>query len=489
MLHNRAKIGHRSGNHGSQKNAAMTKTSTSRGRILKGLGATSLGQLVNLISQLVVTPVLIYAWGIERCGEWLVLSCIPSYLALSDAGISSASANEVSMSAARKDYNRANAAFQSTLVFLYLVGAVILAAVSLFVYVIPLREFLAINSISVNELRLVCFLFAISAILGQQQGLWQSVFRCDGYFAFGGMIGVVFKAAELVVFILFSLLNSFVVLLISTICFRLLVIVATKLIAMKCLPWLEVGTKRVNLSFISQVWKPGLAHLAYPLGNAMTVQGTIMLISHGFSPLAVVTFNSHRTLFNATTQLMSVVNYTIWPEIADAYGSGSIDRCRLLHRKSCNWSIWLAVVSVALLAGNSFWILPFWTLGRVQADSGLVLVLSLLIVVRTFWYTSSVVSSSTNRNGKMAVALLVSSVFSLGLLFWIVQLKSLAYVALCLVFTEIVMCIVIVNCALVITSDSFWGLARFVMWPPFDDLIKLCGPAFLRAKKVIIRGT
>ena len=81
-------------------------TGTIRGRIGRALGAGAFGQAVTVLVQLASIPLFLRYWGIERYGEWLILSAIPSYLALSDLGFGSAAANEMTMAAGAGNRDR-----------------------------------------------------------------------------------------------------------------------------------------------------------------------------------------------------------------------------------------------------------------------------------------------------------------------------------------------------------------------------------------------
>ena len=67
------------------------------GRIRRGLAANIGGMGVTLVIQLVSVPVLLTAWGVPTYGEWLVLSAVPTYVALSDLSFSSVAGNSMVM--------------------------------------------------------------------------------------------------------------------------------------------------------------------------------------------------------------------------------------------------------------------------------------------------------------------------------------------------------------------------------------------------------
>lgn len=82
-------------------------------RVVKGLGANGYGQLVSVVVQLVGVPVLLYAWGPQLYGEWLILFAIPTYLSIADLGFSQSVANDMTARVARGDRAGALAAFQT----------------------------------------------------------------------------------------------------------------------------------------------------------------------------------------------------------------------------------------------------------------------------------------------------------------------------------------------------------------------------------------
>ena len=67
------------------------------GRIGRGLAANIGGMGVTLLIQLVSVPVFLAAWGVPTYGEWLVLSAVPTYVALSDLSFSSVAGNSMVM--------------------------------------------------------------------------------------------------------------------------------------------------------------------------------------------------------------------------------------------------------------------------------------------------------------------------------------------------------------------------------------------------------
>ena len=57
-----------------------------RKRLIQGIGANFLAQIINLASRVLLVPLFLTAWGVKVYGEWLLLSSMVAYLSLTDLG-------------------------------------------------------------------------------------------------------------------------------------------------------------------------------------------------------------------------------------------------------------------------------------------------------------------------------------------------------------------------------------------------------------------
>ena len=87
-------------------------------RVVAAFGAHSYGQAINILTQLASLPLFLTAWDPATYGVWLILTAMPTYLNMSDGGLVTAEANEIAISFAQNQLDRANALFQSTFAFL-----------------------------------------------------------------------------------------------------------------------------------------------------------------------------------------------------------------------------------------------------------------------------------------------------------------------------------------------------------------------------------
>jgi hypothetical protein len=83
-----------------------------KAKLLRNLGANAYGQAITILIQLVSVPLYLHYWGKQLYGEWLILSAIPAYLALSDIGFASVTANDMTMRVANGDRHGTLEVFQ-----------------------------------------------------------------------------------------------------------------------------------------------------------------------------------------------------------------------------------------------------------------------------------------------------------------------------------------------------------------------------------------
>jgi predicted CoA-binding protein len=83
-----------------------------KAKLLRNLGANAYGQAITILIQLVSVPLYLHYWAKQLYGEWLILSAIPAYLALSDIGFASVTANDMTMRVANGDRHGTLEVFQ-----------------------------------------------------------------------------------------------------------------------------------------------------------------------------------------------------------------------------------------------------------------------------------------------------------------------------------------------------------------------------------------
>lgn len=438
-----------------------------RTRILHGLAANGFGQIITALIQVVSVPLFIRYWGIELYGEWLILSAIPAYFAMSDVGFASVAANDMTMLVAKGERRTALEVFQSTWVFVSGTSFLVIIIFLPMLWIIPFNKWLHLRSLTDFEAAAVVSFLTLHVLVGLQSGLLGVGFRCDGRYARGTLwanlmrlgeflavtIGVCLGASPSVAALLFLTTR------ISGSCVFWLDL-------RRCSPWIVFGHRLATRVSIKRLASPAIAFMGFPAGNAISLQGMVMVLAAMLGPASVVVFSTVRTLTRLGLQAMGMINNTVWPEISAAYGAGDMSLARKLHRHSCQASFWLCLGLVAGLLFFGEWIIAVWTHGQVTPDGNFIRLMLAVIFANSLWYTSSVVMLAMNRHQQMALIYLIGTGLSLLLAVALIPIFGLDGAALGLLAIDVAMSVYVVRNSLKLLNDGFGDFLRSVLVPP-----------------------
>lgn len=446
--------------------------SSVHGRLIRGLGASALGPLVTVVIQFVSVPVFLYFWGAKLYGEWLILSAIPSYLALSDVGFGSVAANDMTMNVAAGKREAALDTFQSAWVLITVVSVTLLALVAVAVWFVPWQLWMKLSVISDPGAALIMVIFSAYSLTSLQNGLIDSAFRCDGNFAFGTTCSNVLRLSEAAIAMIPVALGGRPFHVAATYLFvRIIGSAVLLLILRRKSPWIRYGTTHANLASIRRLASPAFAFMAFPIGNAISLQGLTVLVGVVLGPVAVVGFSTMRTLSRVGFQVLAVIARALWPELSTAFGAGNISLARNLHRRACQVAFGLSLSCSVVLAVIGPRIYGGWTRHAVGFDpltSGLLL---LVILANSFWGTSSVVPMASNQHEKIAVGFLIGTSLSIGLAWMLLKPFGTAGAAIALLVIDCSMVWLVLRVALRQLSDTAGQFARSMLTMPDFGLL------------------
>jgi O-antigen/teichoic acid export membrane protein len=399
--------------------------STLKRRLIAGFGASTFGRILNMLIQIVGVPIFLLHWGTALYGEWLLLNTIPAYFALSDIGFGSVAGNEMTMLVAAGKRDEALSVFQSIWVLTTTassaVGVLLLAGI----WMIPLDRWIHVRILSTHQVRLIVLLLGLSVLASMQETLFQAAFRCVGKFPFGtfaksllslgsftvSIIAVVFGGRPTQVALVYLIANG-----IGTLILWVLL--------KRNIPWIEFGVHHASWAVIRRLASPAISFMSFPIGNAITLQGILVVIGAVLGPAAVVVFSTARTIARSANQVMQLINSSVWPEISAAFGTHNLPLARKLHTASCQISILacLSVATVAALFGNILW--KTWTIGKVATDPILLDIMLFQLLISALWYTSSVIHMSINKHQGLAKVTLATACLSLLIAWLLMRIPS-----------------------------------------------------------------
>lgn len=422
---------------------------------MRAVGATALYPAVSALIQLVSVPIFLRFWGATLYGEWLLLSTVPWYLSLSDMGFGSVAGNDMTMSVAAGDRDTAVRSFQSAWVMICAVSTAVAFGAAACVYLLPLRHWLKLTALAPGDFQGVLLLLIVYALGTLQTTLSASGFRCDGNYATSALLLNVFRVVE-------ALGSAVIVMLgarpITVAAFLALARWTGQFVMWAILrfksPWIRWGWARAEFSSIRRMVQPAVAFMAFPIGNALSLQGMLVVIGVVLGPIAVAVFSTTRTLTRVGFMILETVRHSIWPELSIAFGAEDWQYARKLHAKACQAALFLCSAAVVFLALFGRRIYLVWTHGSLTFEPALFYTLLVVVIADSLWYASAAASLACNAHQKIAAVFLVSTVACL--VFSVLSMPRLGLVgpALALLAVELPMTRYVLQSSLAVLQES-----------------------------------
>ncbi len=394
---------------GAEPDARGPSASGAPGRIARGLAANIGGMGVTLVIQLVSVPVLLATWGVPIYGEWLVLSAVPTYVVLSDMSFSSVAGNSMVMLVGQG--KRTDAVILGRRLWsmvTVMTGTAVLASVG--IALVFGGAFGKGAAISASEAQVVLVALFLQVAVGNQYGVLDAWYRAGGRYPlgatirqlgrlleFGALMGAVLAGAGPSTAAIAFLAGSVAGFGVSWVVLR------------RAVPWSTFRPERLHLQTFRELLAPGVAFMAFPIGNALSLQGFTIVIGATLGATAVVVFSTTRTITRVALQAMGSINSAIWPELSRSVGSGRLDEARAILRRSVQLALVGSLLLVLGLALFGVAIIRWWTHGLVDPPVLLLFLLLVVIVANSTWYTLASVLAATNRHKGLAVAYLLGS--------------------------------------------------------------------------------
>ena len=327
---------------------------------------------------------------------------------------------------------------------------------------------------------MIILLLGLAVLLGMQETLFQAAFRCVGKYPLGTMAkSLVVLAAFLSTMIGVWMHLSPVPVTILYVAVNAVGVLALWILLRREVPWIRFGIRHAQWAVIRRLTGPALSFMSFPLVNALNLQGILVVIGYVMGPIAVVTFNTARTISRSAAQGMNLINNSIWPEMSAAFGVGAMDIARMLHRRACQISLFLCLGITLTVAIFGDWIWKIWTVGRVPTDAVLLNLMLLQMVISAFWFTSSVVPMAINQHERMARAMLTATCLALTLAWLLMHVKALGLrgAVIALIAGDLFTAFYVIRESLRLLGDTLDEFARSLL-----DLTLL--QRFLRRSKV-----
>ena len=382
--------------------------SSLRARVLTGTGANLISQAVTVGIQVFSLPLFLHFWTTEHYGKWLMLSAIPAYFSMSDAGVIPVAANKITMLHAAGRPDEADSVFQSAL-------ALVLCAIALISVSTGLAFCFVDEALLGSDSRLALWLMILATLSSLFGGLFDSGFRTYGRYAEGVLLGngvriIEFAgtAAGLAIYGSFSAAAA------GMFTGRLVGTLALASYCRRQFPALHWQLGKSSLQELRTLLNPAAAFMAFPLGNALSIQAITLMVGGLFGGVAVAIFNTYRTLSRVVIQLTSTLSLALWADFSRLFGASDGTMLRRVYGQGF---VLGAAVSLVLSAAMIFAapsLLSWWTHGKITFDRPLFLAFAGATFIGGVWHVPRVLLLSTNCHRRLGWTFLALSTLGVG---------------------------------------------------------------------------
>ena len=426
------------------------------GAIYRMFGAQTYGTAINTLDKLVTVPLFLVFWGVNLYGEWLVLRAIPSYLGVAELGFATAAANKMSVAIVENRHDRAVSYFQAAFLVLSAVSLFVLIFFFMGLALIDIRGLLNFSAEFDYSIPLVLLSFILYVVCIFQTQLLSAAYRSVGRYTAAAYFTYNIRLFELIAVALVLILDGGVV---SASAAYLAVRVSGSLLMawnlLRSEKWIKFGFSSSSLGVIREMMPDATGFLAFPLAQAMSLQGMVFIVASVFSPVLVPLFNASRTLSRTLVQLGMQVNRSVWPELTRLYASGEIESAKKIFTMATATTLWVGGIGGVVLLLMSPFIFEIWTVGKLESDLPLMGILIFSALLNGYWFSSLSVLAATDSHKLVAFFYVIVVCVSLLAAKYLAQTSGLTGVALAVLIAELLMTIAVLRFSLMKTNIRF----------------------------------
>lgn len=367
-------------------------------------------QIATLAVQLALVPFFLSIWGKTLYADWLVITGIPTFLALLDLGVAQSSANRATILAAAGDWDGAKRSLQTAAVSSLCVGGAIILLVLTLMTSLDLSSILNLKEINSSEAKKILIIISTGLSIHLLSGPIDAWFRSIDRAATGAFL----LANRRIVDVLVSMAvlvsgGGALQLAASLLLFQVLSLFVCIALAKKFSPQQILGLSHASWREWKSTIKPALAYTAFPISQAMTLQGGVQVLNQIGSADTIVAFTMARTLMRLVLQVGVVCNNALKPMLSRLYGAGS-------HESAIKFTLKVSLIS-SFLASTLYIFFVFagpeivhiWGMNKVDIDSYQLAIVGAHAIINVFWFVPAAYLIAKNDHSRIALVYGIST--------------------------------------------------------------------------------
>lgn len=402
--------------------------------------ASAVSKGVRSLDQLLLIPFFISFWGPEYYGEWITITIIPSMLSFAELGFGSAAANTFVLRYASGD--KQGAANMGKNGFGIISLTVIVAFFLSILIMTGLWQYQIFEKLVIDEtdaLYTVSILM-FARLLNFYLQFFEAHYRAARKAALSMNLISAYRVLKILAALGVLLAGKGIVMLALT--DLILTVVFLPFFA-----WLARRTLSLHKTYkgkfrkndMKQIVLKGFGFFLFPVWQAIYFQGTTLIVRLVLGPVAVAVFNTVRTVSRSVNQMFSMVNATVFPELQFEIGAGRIVKARKILRMALGTVVLIALTGTVLLYFFGPWLYELWTQKALNPPPLMWNIFIFGILFSAIWDTQSVVFRAMNKPYELAVALVITSIFSVSLCYFLTGIYGLVGAAFGTVLLDVFM--------------------------------------------------
>lgn len=404
------------------------------------IGGHVYNQIVTIGVQLFLVPVLLYAWGVDRYGAWLLLASIPTYLTFSDCGFTYIAKNEMTMRIAAGNLRGAVVTYQSIFMLLNIValGVALLAAAA--IWLAPLRMVFALGGVAEADAKGVLLCLSASVIFYQYFLLFSGAVRAAGRPAAEVAWNATGRLCEGAITAAIALLGG------GLIAVAMAILVNRIVFTGAILAWVRTAAPEIALGFahgsvreVRRLFHPSISYMFVSIAYALMIQGPVTVLGLIAEPDRVVLFSASRTLARLGTSAMNAINNSATPEYSRLFGLADTRKFSQILKAHLSLASAATLLYVLFTIAAGGFVLKLWTNGKLSIEEPFFALIVFSTAAEMIWSALFVPLSAINRHVKVSYAFASLSLIGLAGCYTGAALQGLAGVALALVCVQLLM--------------------------------------------------
>lgn len=387
-----------------------------KNRVIRGIGAGVLGQIISLVGRVALVPLYISYWGQELYAYWILLSAVVAYLALADFGGQQYIVMRLTALRARNDREGFETVFQTALAFYVSISValtILLIILLMAGLVVPDGKLQVDHAFSV---RIVIGILGTAVITSLPLGLMLGLYRAGGHVAMSYMLTNFMLLAQILMQVAVLVLGGGMIAAASA---QLLPQLALMTFVVRDLPFRYTehtffSIDKADLSLAKQFIRPSFQFFQVQIAFILSMQGLILIVGAIGSASEVVFFYAARMAANIVKQMLGVISHTVVPEFTRLDAIGGQDALARVFSVGVRVSVILALAIALVIVSFGQEIFNVWLGPEVKYDHSMVYLLFVWTGLSVYVYFSINLLLAVNDQRFVSHVMLPCMAFGLG---------------------------------------------------------------------------